>query len=324
MLTSRDEKYILSDKDLPAQIFDDKCNDRLNIGILSNVYNSEELENPIEIWIVKFKDQFEQYFKKELKRSEENAIREKRCRDFNYWVFHVINQIQEIVKDSGKVKDNTDGIKAFTEGLFRTNNEFGCSLDIDGNREQRDIKKKLDNFCENRDSFKKKLSSYNHTECEKYKNYVNMTISSFNKFILKGYTKKNDYLYINEKCNFNKRCAIFPIIQCYSNEMVVTEYVETSENEPCKNIDEYLEAIWNYDTIKSILSASSPVAGIIVISLALYKFSPIKSWISKEKSKFNILPDGFEEPEISDLLDLPDFVNDIPGNDMYKIGYHTT
>ncbi|SBT72737.1 PIR protein [Plasmodium ovale] len=315
---------ILSEKDLPAKNFDDKCNERLNIGMLSNVYDAKELESPIEAWVVDFKDQFEQYFKEELKSSEEKAFREKRCRDFNYWVFHVIHKIRDIVKDSVQVKDNTEGIKVFTEGLFSRNAEFGCSLDIDGNRERREIKKKLDNFCENRDSFKERLNPYNHTECEKYKNYINMTISSFNNFISGGYTKENAYLHINEKCNFNKRCAIFPIIQCYSNEMVVTEHVETSENEPCKNIDEYLEAIWNYDTIKNILSESSPVAGIIVISLALYKFSPIKSWISKEKSKFNILPDGFEEPEISDLLDLPDFVNDIPGNDMYKIGYHTT
>ncbi|SBT01513.1 PIR Superfamily Protein [Plasmodium ovale curtisi] len=324
MLTPRDEKHILSENDLPSKIFDDECNKRLNIEALNNVQDAKYLNQSIETWAVNFKNEFIPFFKEKLSSSQNKVFREKRCRDFNYWVFHVIEKIREIEKDAVKKNDNIEGIKEFTEKIFRENNEFGCSLDIKGTTEQRFIKKELDNFCENRDSFKKKLSSYNHAECEKYKNYINMTISSFNEFILTGHTKENAYLHINDECNFNKRCAIFPIIQCYSNEMVVTEHVETSENEPCKNIDEYLKATWNYNTIKNLLPVSSPVAGVIVISLALYKFFPIRSWISRERSNFNILPDGFNKPEMPDFLDLPDFVNDISENNMYQIAYHIT
>ncbi|SBT47302.1 PIR Superfamily Protein [Plasmodium ovale wallikeri] len=323
MVTSRDAKHILSDNDLPANFFDDECNKRLNIETLNNVEDSKYLAKPIETWADEFKDKFTSYLDDKLNSSQDIDFRKKRCRDFNYWMFYVIEKIRKIVKEADRVRNNIDGIKEFAKSVFRENNVYGCSLDIEGTTIPRYIKKELDNFCENRDSFEKKLKEYDYTDCEKYKNYINMTINTFNSFIFSGATKDNSYLHISDECNFDKRCSIFPIIQCYSNGMVVTEHVETSENEPCKNIDAYLEAPGSSHTIKKILSVTSPIAGVAAFSLILYKMFPTRFLMHKMRSNFNPLENDFEQLESQDFLGPPNFLNNKSNDGAYQIAYHT-
>ncbi|SBS94861.1 PIR Superfamily Protein [Plasmodium ovale curtisi] len=321
---SRKEEHILKDKDLPSKLFDNECIQRLNIDELSNVLKVEELKKPIELWALEFKNNFSPYFNEILRSSKDIDFRRKRCRDFNYHVKNIIDRISVIVQETSRANDVINGIKQYMENIFREKTPLVCSLDLDITEEKNIVKKNLDDFCENKDSFKKKLENYNHALCEKYKSYIHMTKISFNTYIEGGAIKDKEYLHINDKCNFDKRCAIFPIIQCYSNEIVVIESAESGENELCKLINEYPEIKGNSHTLKKIIFISSPIAGVVALSFAFYKFSPIGSWIHRGGNNFNTLQDGFNKRETKGFGGSPDFLNTSSDNSTYKIAYHTT
>ncbi|SBT52304.1 PIR Superfamily Protein [Plasmodium ovale wallikeri] len=326
--------FAVTNEDLPADKFDDECIKHLNINALYNVSHDEDFSNQIHEWTKEFKSKFIKYYLQIWDSSTDKEFREKRCRDFNYWVKYIIDQVNKIVKTKPKASEYANQIKERAELILNDRNIYGCKLDIADTTEERYIKKQLDNFCENRDAFEKKLKNYNHKECEKYKNYIKMRKDAFIRFMASRTIKNNTYLHINEKCNFDKGCAIFPQIRCDSIRNEVIKEEQSSENELCVSSVKYPSFVSLQEgspentedsfPVKKILSVSTPVAGAIAFSVVLYKFSPIGSFLNRGRNNFNPLQDGFDQQENQDFLGSPDFLNTNPDNNIYQIAYHTT
>ncbi|SBT73467.1 hypothetical protein POWCR01_000115400 [Plasmodium ovale] len=324
----------VTNEDLPADKFDDECIKHLNINALYNVSNDEDFSNQIHKWTEEFKSKFIEYYLQIWNSSKGKDFREKRCRDFNYWVKYIIDQVNKIVKTKSIASKFANEIKERGDLLLNDKITYGCKLDIADTSEKRYIKKQLDNFCENRDSFETKLKQYNHKECEKYKNYIKMRKDAFITFMASGAIKDKDFLHISEKCNFDKGCAIFPQIQCDSTRNKVIKEEQSSENELCVSSVKYpslaslqegsSENTEDSFSVKKFLSVSTPVAGAIAFSVVLYKFSPIGSFLNRGSNNFNPLQAAFDQQETQDFPGSPDFLNTNPENNIYQIAYHTT
>ncbi|SBT55093.1 PIR Superfamily Protein [Plasmodium ovale wallikeri] len=316
----------ITEEDLPAKIFDDELIKELYIEKLDNVLETEDFSDRIEAWYKEYDSKFFTYYMQKWNKYKNTDIRDKRCRDVNYWVKYVIDKINKIVKNKSTASNIVDQITQRASLILNEQIVYGCPLDISGTSLLRDIKKELDNFCENRDSFEKKLENYNHTECEKYKNYIKITKNSFIKYFSSVATENRDYLKINEKCNFNKGCAIFPQIQCDLDKNKIIREEQSSESERCVSSIKYTaplsshsesETTDNSFPLKKILSVSTPVAGALAVSLVLYKISPIGSWLHGDGSTFH-------QSETQDFLDSADLLNTNSLSDTYPIAYHAT
>ncbi|SBT01733.1 PIR Superfamily Protein [Plasmodium ovale curtisi] len=334
MSPSRQLQYAVTDEDLPADKFDKEFNEHLNINELNNVLDYEDYSDKIEKWVENFNSKLISYYLENWNKSTDNNFRDKLCRDFNYWLRDVIDKVKKKVKNTSKANDMVDKITERAKLIFTDDYVFKCPLDMRGTEEERYIKKELDNYCENRDSFENKLTSYDHTVCEKYKNYISYAKNKFIHFFSYRSIENRDYLKINENCNFDKRCGIFPQIQCDSNKNKVIREVLSSENELCVSSIKYSppaplqegdqESTESSPSLKKILSVSTPVAGAIAFSVVLFKLAPVGSLLNRGRSNLNPLKDDFDQPETQDFLNSQDFLGTNPENSMYQIAYHTT
>ncbi|SBT72730.1 PIR protein [Plasmodium ovale] len=321
----------VTDGDLPADKFDTECIEHLNINELNDVLDHEDYSDKIEKWVENFNSKLISYYIENWDKSKEKNFRDKLCRDFNYLLGDVIDKVKKKVKNTTKASAMVRKIKERANLIFKDDHIFKCPLDIRGTEEERYIKKELDNYCENRDSFENKLKPYDHTVCEKYKNYISYTKNKFINFFSHRSIENRDYLKISENCNFDKKCGIFPQIQCDSNGNKVIK-VLSSENELCVSSIKYSppaplqegDQESTESSLKKILSVSTPVAGAIAFSLVLFKFAPVGSLLNRGRSNFNPLQDDFDQPETQDFLNSQDFLGTNPENSMYQIAYHTT
>ncbi|SBT00594.1 PIR Superfamily Protein [Plasmodium ovale curtisi] len=326
MVQPGQSQYIITEKDLPAKIFDAELIKELYIEELDNVLDTEDFSDKIEAWYNKYNSNFYTYYMQKWNEYKNSDIRDKRCRDVNYWVKYVIDKISKIVKNESTASKFVNNIKERASLILNKQIVFSCPLDISGTMLLREIKKNLDNFCENRDSFEKKLENYNHIECEKYKNYIKMTKNSFITYFSSGVIEDRNYLNINSKCNFDKGCAIFPQIQCDLDRNQIIREEQSSESERCVSSIKYREPLSlgsesettdNSFPLKKILSVSTPVAGALAASLVLYKLSPIGSWLHRDGSSFH-------QSETQDFLASADHLNTSPLSATYPISYQST
>lgn len=83
-----------------------------------------------------------------------------------------------------------------------------------------DLIKLLDDYCENRNAFKKKLSEYNEKTCCKYAKHVNEIKSSFHDYILRhNVTKQEDDFHIDDNCTLKRFGETFPNVICTDTGM---------------------------------------------------------------------------------------------------------
>ncbi|SBS99991.1 PIR Superfamily Protein, partial [Plasmodium ovale curtisi] len=83
---------------LPSLEFDKKFRTDIQYEKLISFEEKKTSEADLNIWIEKFKKELEKYFNIEYKSLNEE-LRQKRCRDLDYWVFKVEGKMSDLSKN---------------------------------------------------------------------------------------------------------------------------------------------------------------------------------------------------------------------------------
>lgn len=180
-------------------------------------------------------------------------LRQKRCRDLDYWVFKVEGKMSDLSKNLNLF--NT--IFLFQKDvplIFNKIKDPECVRNKD-TLNNLEVRKKLDDYCENRDYINEKMKIENNKHfCLKYFKYISENEDFFfnnEESRCKHQHFKRTHCIIHDKCTIEDRSATFPKIEC---DIYDTSYV--SEN--------------NY-LLKKLLLATPIILGIFPLFLYLYK-----------------------------------------------------
>ncbi|SBT53741.1 PIR Superfamily Protein [Plasmodium ovale wallikeri] len=335
---------IISEKDLPSIKFDNDAKDRIYYNTLESYIKIIPEDVKIEEWIAQFKTHMEKYLMEPT--SEFLLNKDKRCRDFQYLIFDIKQIILNLNKDElGKSHVWKSQIELFHDEIF-TRLPFTCNkIHIIDKSDM----KNLDDFCEDSAFIGRNLSKIQKSvHCDNI--FRNMSNRKDNLMILRTQDeKKGIFTQINDKCSTQFLESICPSIDCNSRDKYTLEHgapaarinhVDTGEAserlmtqtrsfEQLKNGGTELLTIPtesetdNSSSSNYIGLVSLPILGISVLSLILYKYTPLGSKIYAHFQNKDIpINEGYEATD--QMLFNTSNSNDIYSENIkYNISYQT-
>ncbi|SBS99090.1 PIR Superfamily Protein [Plasmodium ovale curtisi] len=129
----------LSKNDLSAKNFDEDSDEHLKIKTLNDILDNDYFSNEIESWVKEFTSLLKHYFKEKYVDYTDENNKEKRCRDFIYLVYYVIQKIHKIVKNTEISIKVIQEIKECAGSAFNQETTKKCNLDLEGQEIQRII-----------------------------------------------------------------------------------------------------------------------------------------------------------------------------------------
>ncbi|SBS91032.1 PIR protein [Plasmodium ovale] len=289
--------------DLPSSKFDKKFQEDIEYKTLETFEKTKTEQRELNTWIDKFKEKLIKYFNEEYK-SWPKDIYQKRCRDLDYWVRKVREKIFELLKTDPQL---AECVLRFQEGIppiFEKNVYFKCNRYEDSLTEL-EVRKKLDDYCENRDYIKEKIDEKKNKDfCLIYNTYNRENDELFNKdSACKQEYYEPEHCIIHDKCTIKNKFETFPQIDC-------DQYDVSYDSE-------------NKSLLKKVLLSTPIILGICAFFLFLYKHTPLFSLIlnGNFKRKINgILTE--DKQEISERI--TEYSPKYTENDKNSIGYNMT
>ncbi|SBT58778.1 PIR Superfamily Protein [Plasmodium ovale wallikeri] len=294
---------ILNENDLPANIFDEKWKAATNFLQFSNAALLQENINNIENWITAFKVKLITIYQDNTL-GDISHIQEKRCRDLNYYINYVLYYIPQINENAKNTTEIINNLEEFLSGIFsfwgnlRTQAKFKCKRTKKNYTDKMYLIKLLDDYCENRNSFRTKLKEYNKTTCCKYANHVNEMKRSFHEYITSGQVKGDDESFnIEKNCTLKKFGVTFPNVTCNNDNM---SEIETDElqiphgYEQLTDDQQYMLSgtgqgdSFNTSPTKIALTSVSTLLGACISGLYLYRHSFVGSMLRNFQNKSHI------------------------------------
>ncbi|SBS92917.1 PIR Superfamily Protein [Plasmodium ovale curtisi] len=205
-----DTHCALNEKDLPAEIFDEKWKTDIKFLEFSNPVILNEKIDDMRKWIEHFDSKiFSTYYANTFDNIKH--IQDKRCRDLNYYINYVLYNIPKITKNTQNTADIIETFQRFINAIFISWGNVGslakfkCTRVHKDYTDKMDLIKQLDDYCENKKSFQEKLQKYDYITCCKYATYVRYKKRSFHDYILRGYiTKNDDDFHIEDNCKISE------------------------------------------------------------------------------------------------------------------------
>lgn len=159
------------------------------------------------------------YFK-DTSNNFSSYILEKRCRDINYYVDFVLGNISKLQPDAQQAVLLKDQVNAVVQLSFDKSNAFKCERNAKEYKSELYLRKKLDDYCENRRSFQGNLKKGDPTLCCKYSNHVKETKSTFNRYITqRAIDKDHEDFHIDDECTLRNMEVTFPEVTCDTFDM---------------------------------------------------------------------------------------------------------
>ncbi|SBT56615.1 PIR Superfamily Protein [Plasmodium ovale wallikeri] len=288
--------------DLPSLGFDKKFKEGINYEQLQNFQKKETSASVLNEWINKFKGELKKYFSEEYK-SWAIDIRDKRCRDLNYWVDKVHEKIYALFREDPRLFYSVTSFNQDIPPIFRNKSEFKCLRNkaISTNLE---VRKELDDYCENREYIKGEVEKKKDKDfCLKYSEYIREQDNFFNNDISKCKEEQSEkaYCVIYETCTTKNKSATFPEIKC---DIYDISYVSDDNS-----------------VQKKVLLTTPIILGICALFLFLYKYTPLSSLLLNGKLKRKI--NDFVNEERQDILgDNEEYSPEYTENIESSIGYH--
>ncbi|SBT57564.1 PIR Superfamily Protein [Plasmodium ovale wallikeri] len=288
--------------DLPSYKFDKKFQEDIDYKKLENFEKKKTEQHELNNWIGKFKNELEKYFNVEYK-SWTTDLRQKRCRDLDYWVLKVQGKMSDLLLADQRLSNCISSFRNYIQSIFQKKKEFECERykDTDANIE---IRKKLDDYCENRDYIKGKIDEKKNKDfCEIYNTYNRENDELFNN---ESSTCKKEYMQpkhciIHKTCTIQDRSATFPQIDC-------AMYDASYESD-------------NNSLLNKLLLTILLILGIGALFLFLYKYTPLSSFLLSDKlrrKKNNIFTEDTQEISEDNTEYSPQYTENVTSN----IGYN--
>ncbi|SBT01178.1 PIR Superfamily Protein [Plasmodium ovale curtisi] len=327
----------LDEHDLKEKVFDEKWKTTTKFVDFENAVNTDGEMNDMKKWIYEFDAQL-------LNIYELNTIgkfthnQDKRCRDLNYYINYVLHYIPKITKKTENSADIIDSFEHFLKGIFKNwehlaeKAKFKCKRTEKAYQPTMYLIKKLDDYCENKKNFEKKLQSYDYKTCCKYANHVNETRSSFNNYILNGVVNKDDRdFYIDDKCALKNSGETFPNVKCNENNM----FVSKSDELPIAVVNGYLSnyqqhtspethpvGTFNSSPTKIALTSVSTLLGACVSGLYLYRNSFVGSMLRNFQNRNRISnEDTYDDVNGMFSEGVSHYLDNLQENNRFHIAY---
>ncbi|KMZ76576.1 hypothetical protein PVIIG_06300 [Plasmodium vivax India VII] len=192
-----------------------KLRETLNLSELVNKYNgknSEKLNG--SLWMSTFETKF-QAFCEQISEYWNSSNKYKRCRDLNFYLSEIRYYLDDLKK-----KKRIDGALEFDKVTGYVNIEIknvevkNCVKNVNALTEEMQLKKNLDDYCENRDFMKNRIKyKFDDINCEKYSRYVE---SNKIKFLstLPSIKQHLSYYTVDRICSLSNIRNTFPIVHC--------------------------------------------------------------------------------------------------------------
>ncbi|SBT56208.1 PIR Superfamily Protein [Plasmodium ovale wallikeri] len=289
---------------LPSLEFDKKFQTDVEYENFQDFKKTVTTKIVLNQWIDKFKDKLEEYLNEEIKSLSEN-LREKRCRDLDYWVRKVGVKISDLSGDP-QLFDSILRFQEHIPAVFKKKRDYKCVRN-DDSINNLEVRKKLDDYCENREYIHGLMKTENNKNfCLKYSKYIKENEI----FFLNNEKSKctNEYLkpkhcIINEKCTIENKTITFPEIKC--------EQYDISHDSEDNSMQ------------KKLLLTTPIILGICALFLFLYKYTPLSSLLLNGNLKRKI--NDFVTEERQDILeDNEEYSPEYTENTESSIGYHMT
>ncbi|SBT72355.1 PIR protein [Plasmodium ovale] len=323
--------------DLPANDFDDEWKTATNFLKFSNPVNLESKIDNMENWIDDFDKQLVMIYDANSL-GEFGDKRDKRCRDLNYYINYVLHYIPKITKDTENATDiknrfiNFVRVKFDAWEKFNTPPNFDCKRSFEEYTNKMYFIKSLDDYCENRDDFKKKLVEYNKITCCKYAKHINEMKRSFRDYISWGQmTKEDTDFHIGDNCTLKNFGKTFPNVTCNNNNMSEIEsdellipygsgYLYGSQQHMSPGI--HTEDSLSSSPTKIALTSVSTLLGACLSGLYLYRHSFVGSMLRNFQNKNHISPEDTYDDVNGMFSEGPtQYINTPEGNDRFYIAY---
>ncbi|SBT84516.1 PIR protein [Plasmodium ovale] len=317
---------ILGDDDLPEKDFDDKWKKETNFLEFENTVNSRGKINNMQKWIDDFDGKILNLYDYVYLDTFGN-LEDKRCRDLNYYVNYIIHYIPEITQKRSDVADIIQRFKAFLKAKFKSWIKFKCTLKEEDYTNKMYLIKALDDFCENKKAFKKKLEKYDQITCCKYAKHVNERKSFFITMISNGQADRdNENFHFDEKCTLKDFGETFPDIICNEKDMSETKSNELPNIYSQGHLPEPIpEDSFNASPTKIALTSVSTIFGACLSGLYLYRHSFVGSMLRNIQKRNNIShEDAYEDVNGMFSEDHSHYINTPQANDRFYIAYNTT
>ncbi|SBT55290.1 PIR Superfamily Protein [Plasmodium ovale wallikeri] len=287
---------------LPSLEFDKKFQTDIDYENFQDFKKKVTTKIVLNQWIDKFKNKLDEYLNEEIKSLSEN-LREKRCRDLDYWVRKVRVKISDLSGDL-QLFDSILHFQKDVPSIFTKKREYECVRNND-TINNLEVRKKLDDYCENREYINGLMNTENNkTFCLKYSKYIRENEI----FFLNNAESNCTHEYLNPKhCIINEKCTIenkpitFPEIKC-------DQYDISYDSE-------------DNSLLKKVLLTTPIILGIFALLLFLYKYTPLSSLLLNGKIKRKI--NDFITEERQDILeDNEEYSPQYTENIESSIGYH--
>ncbi|SBT58579.1 PIR Superfamily Protein [Plasmodium ovale wallikeri] len=307
----------LNDDDLPALKFDKYWKSYINNEEFENSTLGVDTGINIYRWITNFNLNLIKYFK-DTSNNFSSYILEKRCRDINYYVDFVLGNISKLQPDAQQAVLLKDQVNAVVQLSFDKSNAFKCERNAKEYKSELYLRKKLDDYCENRRSFQGNLKKGDPTLCCKYSNHVKETKSTFNRYITqRAIDKDHEDFHIDDECTLRNMEVTFPEVTCDTFDM------SGIRNE--KSIGEDTDLEFGLSPLKLVSLTGSTFVGTFLISAFLYKFTSIGSLIHTYKMNKSGLQEGMLDEEIDNMFtDSPNYLSTHLNNAEYNVAYYQT
>ncbi|SBS93123.1 PIR Superfamily Protein [Plasmodium ovale curtisi] len=293
----------LDENDLQEKIFDEKWKKDTKFFEFENAVNSNETIDNMEKWLFDFDNKLLNIYMFNPTNELIN-MQDKRCRDLNYYINYMLHYIPKITKNTQNTADIIDKFQRFIKGIFSSwknvspLSKFKCAREHKVYKNTMYLIKDLDDYCENKKVFQKRLETYDYRTCCKYATYVRDKKRSFHDYILRGYITKNDDDYhIEDNCTLKKSGVTFPNVTCDKGKIYETE----SDELPVASLNGHLatsqqhmlrgtlpEDSFNSSPTIIALTSVSTILGACLSGLYLYRHSFVGSMLRNFQNKNRI------------------------------------
>ncbi|SBT02428.1 PIR Superfamily Protein [Plasmodium ovale curtisi] len=209
-----------NDNTLPSSVFDTEFTKSFNLKLIEDVAFGSNSLTDLSAWYEKFTEKFLHYYITESNRWP-LYIRKKRCEDLNYWINYIIDLLQQIKKMYGRKRGShihigfIANVKEQIKNLFTEPLHFQCKRDERDYTNEITLRKKLSDYCENRDHLF--MTTRNDKNCEKLSEFINRKYNCFfneDTCIIDDYPRENNLLDISSNCSFYNILSTFPYLTC--------------------------------------------------------------------------------------------------------------
>ncbi|SBS91544.1 PIR Superfamily Protein [Plasmodium ovale curtisi] len=321
---------ILGTGDLPAKDFDDKWKNETNFLKFSDAVRMNEKFDKVKDWVYNFDGKILTFY--DVNHIDEFIhIQDKRCRDLNYYINYVLFYIPKVTKDTENSNEITDYFQRFLTGIFSSwkhhisPKKFKCARIDKVYTPKMEIIKELDDYCENKNAFKKKLEKYDKTICCKYANHVNERKSAFYRYISKGNVQINDEdFHFYDNCTLKDIGKTFPDIICNENSMSETESAQI----PIPYANPHLpeanpEGSIDTSPTKIAVTSVTTLFGACISGLYLYRNSFLGNILRNFKNK-NMITDENAYDDVNEMIsEIPSqYVDSTDDSNKFYIAYN--